>query len=155
VSGGSVHERRWAAAGGETGTQVGGWWGRGAPARCLALQQLLLTVHLGAGAWTVGRRHHFVWTDFGRRDVADCVSEGVSAQVAVASEDLSATGALVGFVVRVREQVRLEIRALVEGARAHRTLVRTLLHVQDLVHGQGARLAEPFAAFCALEWLLL
>lgn len=49
----------------------------------------------------------------------------------------------------------LQIRALIEGAIAHGTLVRRLLHVQNLVHGQGARLAKAFAALGALEGLLL
>jgi hypothetical protein len=58
-------------------------------------------------------------------------------------------------VVGVREQVRLEVGALVETATAHRTLVWGLLHVQDLVHGQRPRLAEPLATLTALERLLL
>lgn len=48
----------------------------------------------------------------------------------------------------------LQVGPLVETATAHGTLVRRLLHVQNLVHGQGARLAEALAALGALEWLL-
>jgi hypothetical protein len=55
----------------------------------------------------------------------------------------------------VREQVRLEVAALVEAALAHRALVWRLLQVQYLVHGQRARLTESLAAFRALERLLL
>lgn len=58
-------------------------------------------------------------------------------------------------MVRVSEQVRLQVAALVEAALAHRALVRRLLQVQYLVHGQRARLTESFAAFRALERLLL
>lgn len=49
----------------------------------------------------------------------------------------------------------LEVAALIEAARADRTLVRGLLHVQDLVNGQGAALAKTLAAFVAFEGLLL
>ena len=55
----------------------------------------------------------------------------------------------------MREQVCLEVGPLVEAATAHRTLVWGLLHVQDLVNGQGSRLAEPLTALATLEWLLL
>ena len=79
----------------------------------------------------------------------------VTTQVAVAAKQFGATSALVGLVVGVREQVCLEVGALVETAAAHRTLVWGLLHVQDLVHGQRPRLAEPLATLTALERLLL
>jgi hypothetical protein len=55
----------------------------------------------------------------------------------------------------VREQVRLQVGALVEAAAAHRTLVWGLLHVEDLVHGQCPRLAEAFPTLAALERFLL
>jgi len=83
------------------------------------------------------------------------VRQRVSAQVAIAAENLPARVALVGLVVGVREQVRLQVGALVEGARAHRTPVRRRLLVQNAVHGQGARLAETLAALRASERLLL
>ena len=62
--------------------------------------------------------------------------------------------ALVGLVVRMGQQVGLQVAPLVEAALAHGTLVRALLHVQDLVDGQGPRLAEPFSAVGAFERLL-
>jgi len=83
------------------------------------------------------------------------VCEAVTPQVTVASEHFAAGTTLVGLVVGVGEQVCLEVGALVETAAANRTLVRGLLHVQDLVHGQSARLAEPLATLSALERLLL
>ena len=49
----------------------------------------------------------------------------------------------------------LEVGPLIEAATADRTLVWRLFEVQDLVHGQRPRLTEPFAAFSALERLLL
>jgi hypothetical protein len=55
----------------------------------------------------------------------------------------------------VGQQVRLQIRPLVEAPAADGALVRGLLHVEDLVHRQGPRLAEALAALRALEWFLL
>ena len=55
-------------------------------------------------------------------------------EIAIASEHFTAGTALVRLVVGVREQVGLEVGALVETSAAHRTLVWRLLHVQDLVH---------------------
>ena len=81
--------------------------------------------------------------------------QGVASEVAIAPEHLTAGATLVGLVVGVREQVCLEVGALVETAAAHRTLVWGLLHVQNLVHGQRPRLAEPLATLTALERLLL
>lgn len=49
----------------------------------------------------------------------------------------------------------LEIAPLIKASGADRALVRRLLHVQDLVNGQGPALAESLAAFGALERLLL
>lgn len=76
-------------------------------------------------------------------------------QVAVSSEYLSTGVALVGFVVRMGEQMRFQVRALIETSIAHRTFVRRLLHVQNLVHGQRSRLAETLAALGTFEWLFL
>lgn len=79
----------------------------------------------------------------------------VSSQVAIASEHLAARRALVWFVIGVREQVSLEVAALIETPRADGTLVRRLLHVQDLVHRQRATLAESLAALAAFEGFFL
>jgi hypothetical protein len=79
----------------------------------------------------------------------------VTPKVATAAEEFGTAGTFVGLVVGVGEQVGLEVGALVETAAAHRTLVGGLLHVQDLVHGQSPRLAEPLATLSALERLLL
>lgn len=81
--------------------------------------------------------------------------EAVPPEVTIPSEYLAAGDAVVRLDVGVREQVRFEIRALVEAAAAHRTLVGRLLHVQDLVHGQRSRLAESFSAFQTFERFLL
>ena len=48
-----------------------------------------------------------------------------------------------------------QIGTLVEGTITDWTFVRRFFHVQNLVYGQGAGLAEPFATFRALERLLL
>ena len=53
------------------------------------------------------------------------------------------------------EQVGLQVGPLVEASLADGTSVRTFLHVEDLVDGQGPRLAEAFPAVVALEGLLL
>ncbi len=57
--------------------------------------------------------------------------------------------------VSVGQQMGLQVGALVEAALAYGTPVRALLHVEDLVNGQGARLAEALPAVVALEGLLL
>ena len=59
-----------------------------------------------------------------------------------------------GRVLHVRQQVGLEVRPLVEGLVAQVALVRRLVHVQHLVHGERPRLAEALAAVLALERLL-
>lgn len=56
---------------------------------------------------------------------------------------------------RVALHVCLQIGALIEAPVANRALVRCLLQMGHFVHGQGARLAESFAAIGALERLLL
>ena len=76
-------------------------------------------------------------------------------QVTIPPEDFSTRRTLVRFEVGVRQQVSLEVGALVEAARTDRTLVRRFLQVKDPVDGQSARLAESFAAISALERLLL
>jgi len=105
------------------------------------------------GWWRLGagRRlgQHF------RRHIAHCMRQGVATPVAITPKHLATGTTLVGLVVGVGEQVGLEVGALVETAAAHRTLVGGLLHVQDLVHGQSPRLAEPLATLSALERLLL
>lgn len=45
----------------------------------------------------------------------------------------------------------LEVRSLVEGSAAYWTFVWRFFHVEDLVNGEGSRLAESFAAFAAFE----
>ena len=87
--------------------------------------------------------------------IADGVSQGVAAQIAVASEDFAARRALVRFQVRVGQEMRLEVGSLVEAAGTDGTLVRRLLQVQNAVDGQRPRLAETFAAIGAFERLLL
>ncbi len=56
--------------------------------------------------------------------------------------------------ISVRQQVGLEVRALVEASLTNRTSVGTLLHVEDTVDSKCPRLAETFAAFIAFEGLL-
>ena len=86
---------------------------------------------------------------------AEGVRQSVAAQVTVAAKDFSTLGAVVGLDVRVRQQMRLQIGALVEGTAARRALVRRVVHMKNAVHGQSARLAEAFAAVLTLERLLL
>ncbi len=57
--------------------------------------------------------------------------------------------------VSVGQQMGLQVGALVEAPLANGTPVRALLHVEDLVDGQGARLAEALPAVVTLEGLLL
>ena len=83
------------------------------------------------------------------------MGQRVPPQVAVPTKHLAARGALVRLVIGVREQVGLQVAALVEASRAHRTFMGRLLHVEDLVHGQRTALAETLAALAALERLLL
>ena len=51
----------------------------------------------------------------------------------------------------MREKVRFQVASLVKASRADRTLVRRLLHVEDLVNGQSPALAKSFPALAALE----
>lgn len=92
-----------------------------------------------------GRRHE-------RRQI---VREAVPAEIAVPAEHFTARRAIVRFDVGVRQQVRLQVGPLVKAPAAHRTLVRRFLQVQDLMHGQRARLTEPFAALQTFERFLL
>lgn len=92
----------------------------------------------------------------GRAAVAtDRMRQRMTAQIAVAPEHLVAHGTLERLVIGVREDVRFQIRSLVEAAIANVALVRRLLHVQDFVHGQRARLAESLSAVGAFERFLL
>ena len=52
------------------------------------------------------------------------------------------------------EEVGLEVGPLVEAPLTDGAAVRRLLEVEDLVHGQGAVLAETFPTIIALERLL-
>ena len=54
----------------------------------------------------------------------------------------------------VCEEVGLEVGPLVEAPLTDGAAVRRLLVVEDLVHGQGAVLAETFPTIIALERLL-
>ena len=54
----------------------------------------------------------------------------------------------------VCEEVGLEVGPLVEAPLTDGAAVRRLLVVEDLVHGQGAVLAETFTTIIALERLL-
>ena len=82
------------------------------------------------------------------------MGQAVSTQVTVPSKHFAAVGAVVGFDVRVGQQVGLEVAPLVEASAASRTLVRRIFHVQDLVDGQCPRLTKPLATLVALEGLL-
>ena len=62
---------------------------------------------------------------------------------------------LSGLDVCVGEEVGFEVRPLVEVALTNGTSVGGLVHVEDLVDCQGARLTEALATFRAFEWLLL
>lgn len=55
----------------------------------------------------------------------------------------------------VAVQMTAQVSALVEATLADGALVRRLLQMGHLVHGERARLAETLAAIAALEWLLL
>ena len=79
------------------------------------------------------------------RGLAHAVGQLVSPQVAVTPEHFATLVTLVRLVVRVCEEVCLQVGALVEAALTHRTLVRGLLHVQNFVNGQSAGLAESLA----------
>lgn len=76
-------------------------------------------------------------------------------QITIPPEDGTTRGTLVGLEVGVGEEVRLEVAALVEGAAAGGTLMWRLLHMKDLVDGQGTTLAEPFTTLTTLKRLLL
>jgi len=83
------------------------------------------------------------------------VGQRVSSKIAVSTKHLTAGRTFVRFVIRVREKMSLQVAPLIETSGTDRTLVRRLLHVQDLVHRQSATLAEALAAFATFEGLLL
>jgi len=83
------------------------------------------------------------------------MGQGMTSQVAIPAEDLAARGTLIGFVIRVGEQMGFQVGALIERTTADGALVWRFLHVQDLVDSQGPRLAEALAAFRAFEGFLL
>ena len=75
---------------------------------------------------------------------------------AVALDPLRDLEELLWFDICVGEQVGLEVGPLVEAPLTDGTpVVGGLLHVEDLVDGEGPRLTEPLAALSALEGLLL
>lgn len=78
--------------------------------------------------------------------------QGVPSQIAVAPEYLPAGIAVVGFDVCVRQQVGLQIAALVECPTASRTFMRTVFHVEDSVNCKSTRLTEAFSAFSTFKW---
>ena len=80
--------------------------------------------------------------------------QAVPPQIAVAPENLAAVLAVVGLDVGVRQQVGLQVAALVERPAAGGAFVGGFLQVQGLVDGQGACLAEALAALGTLERLL-
>ena len=70
----------------------------------------------------------------------------MSPQITVPPEDLPALVTLVGLVVRVGQQVGLQVGPLVEAPLTDGTLVGGLLHVENLVDRQGPRLTKSLAA---------
>lgn len=86
------------------------------------------------GTRSVRRRLHRSRSGHGRQ----VVREAVPAEVAVPAEHFAARRAVVRLDVGMRQQVRLQVGPLVEAPAAHRALVRRLLQMQDLVHGQRA-----------------
>ena len=76
-------------------------------------------------------------------------------KITISTKHFPALITLVRFMICMREQMCFEVGSLVETTLAHRALVRTLLHVEDLVDGEGSRLTEPFTTLTALEGLLL
>lgn len=83
------------------------------------------------------------------------MSQRVPSEVAVPAKHLAAVGTVVRFDVCVGEKVGLEVGTLVKRPSTRGTLVGRVLHVQDLVHRKGPRLAEALATLQALERLLL
>lgn len=55
------------------------------------------------------------------------MGQGMASQITVTTEYFTAGIALVGFMVGMSEEMRLQIGSLVEATTAHRTLVRRLL----------------------------
>lgn len=83
------------------------------------------------------------------------VDERVTAEITIATELLATLATIEWLDVGVREQMGLQIGPLIEASTAEMALVRAVLLVQYLVHGQRSRLAESFTAVGALEGLLL
>lgn len=90
-----------------------------------------------------------------RRRYAQIVGQRVPPQIAISAEDLAAGGAVIGLNIRVREKMRLQVAPLIETPGADGTLVRRLLHMQNLVDSQRPALTESFATLGAFERFLL
>ena len=78
----------------------------------------------------------------------------VSTEITIATEHFPTLVAFIWFVVCMSEEMGLEVRSLVETSPADGALVRRFFHVEDLVHGQGAGLAEALPTFQAFERFL-
>lgn len=81
--------------------------------------------------------------------------EAMPPQITVSAKHFAALRTVVRFDVRVGQQVRFQVGSLVERPTANGTFVRRLLHVQDLMDGQSARLTKTFATLGALERFFL
>ena len=60
---------------------------------------------------------------------------------------------LPGLDVGMSQKMRLQVGTLVKVLLTDRASVRGIVHMEDLMHGQGARLTKSFATFSAFEWL--
>lgn len=75
----------------------------------------------------------------------------MSTEIAISAKHFATGQTVIRFDVGVRQQMGLQIGALIEAALADGTFVRGLLHVENFVDGQCARLTETLAAFEAFE----
>lgn len=90
----------------------------------------------------------------GRAHVHAVPDENVAAPLAGLGEAHAAEGAREGLVARVDARVHVQVRALVEGGRAHVALVGPLVGVAAPVSQQVARVGEGGPARPALVRLL-
>ena len=70
----------------------------------------------------------------------------MSPQITVSPEDFPALVTLVRLVVRVSQQVGLQVGSLIETSLTDGALVGRFLHVQNLVDRQCPRLTESLSA---------
>ena len=79
----------------------------------------------------------------------------VSSQITIPTENFGTGDTFIRFHVRMRQEMCLQIGALVKSTGTNGTFMGGLFHVKDLVNCECPRLTESLATLGTFEWLLL